>query len=331
MDTNSGPAEARNRGAGLAVGEILLFLDSDVCVHDDTLARVAHSFADPEVDAIFGSYDLRPPEPNALSQYKNLFHRFMHQHGPTEAATFWSGCGAIRRATFWEAGGFDPIYHRSCIEDIELGMRLRRAGRRIFVEKQVQVTHLKHWSLWGLIKSDFRDRAVPWTVLILRHRHMPRAPTLAPSQRISVIVSAMVLLLIAATAFVHPEILLLLPLTVLAILLIDWVSGAMRSTATSNILSILATAGLLAGAVLDAHGWGIALVGLLGLLVAINWRLFVFLTQQRGVGFAALLIPLQLLYFLYSGVGLVSGGLLHARNGLIGPDQTAAEHAAEAP
>ena len=56
--THSGPACARNLGARSAQGEILLFLDADVCVHDDTLERVAAALArDPELDAVIGSYD----------------------------------------------------------------------------------------------------------------------------------------------------------------------------------------------------------------------------------------------------------------------------------
>jgi hypothetical protein len=37
--------------------------------------------------------------------------------------TFWAGCGAIRKRTFEELGGFDRAWES--IEDIELGVRLR--------------------------------------------------------------------------------------------------------------------------------------------------------------------------------------------------------------
>src|SRR5690606_2357585 len=98
-----------------------------------------------------------PAASNILSQYKNLFHHFVHQQGRREAKTFWAGCGAIRRSVFEEVGGFSTAYGRPCIEDIELGSRLVRAGRRIVLDKSIQARHLKRWSLWSVIKSDVLD------------------------------------------------------------------------------------------------------------------------------------------------------------------------------
>ena len=61
LERQSGPAVARNRGADLAKGEYLVFVDADVSVHPETLAEVAAGFGgDPSVDALFGSYDRRP-------------------------------------------------------------------------------------------------------------------------------------------------------------------------------------------------------------------------------------------------------------------------------
>jgi len=39
--TNGGPAEARNAGARVASGDVLVFLDADVAVHADTLEKIA--------------------------------------------------------------------------------------------------------------------------------------------------------------------------------------------------------------------------------------------------------------------------------------------------
>jgi glycosyltransferase involved in cell wall biosynthesis len=186
-ERRSGPAAARNLGARNARGGILFFLDADVCVHPDTIERVAEAFArDPQLDAVIGSYDDSPGCQDFLSQYKNLMHAFVHQTARQEAGTFWSGCGAIRKDVFLQFGGFDESYDRPAIEDIELGYRLRSGGRKIVLDRDIQVKHLKRWTFWGLVKTDILSRGIPWTELILRDRHMPNDLNVHLSQRVSV-------------------------------------------------------------------------------------------------------------------------------------------------
>jgi glycosyltransferase involved in cell wall biosynthesis len=170
LSKNGGPARARNYGARAANGDILFFVDADVTVNANTLGGVISTFArEPDIAAMIGSYDDSPFAPNFLSQYKNLFHHLNHQNGGEEAFTFWGACGAIRRDIFLSLGGFDESYRRPCIEDIELGSRIKQAGYRIRLCKEVQVKHLKHWKLVSLLKAEIFDRAVPWTELIWRN------------------------------------------------------------------------------------------------------------------------------------------------------------------
>jgi N-acetylglucosaminyl-diphospho-decaprenol L-rhamnosyltransferase len=52
-----------------------------------------------------------------------------------------SGCAvAVRRAAFDAVGGFDPAYFLY-VEDVDLGVRLRRAGWRLRYEPAARVTH----------------------------------------------------------------------------------------------------------------------------------------------------------------------------------------------
>ena len=183
-----GPAFARNRGAETTEADILVFLDADVAVHADTLSRVEQHLAEhPDIAAVFGSYDSEPPARGLASRYKNLLHHYVHQRGRREATTFWAGCAAIRREVFASLGGFDENYTRPSVEDIELGVRLRRAGHRVWLCSDVQATHLKQWTFASLLRSDILDRAIPWTRLIARDAQVPADLNLNVKGRLSAV------------------------------------------------------------------------------------------------------------------------------------------------
>jgi glycosyltransferase involved in cell wall biosynthesis len=186
LTKNAGPSSARNYGAHHARGDILFFVDADLVVTPGAVSRVRKAFDDdPSVAAVFGSYDTGPRAKGVVSQYRNLLHHYVHQTGNPEASTFWAGCGAVRRAVFEQVGGFDEKHFPRCIEDIELGYRLRDAGHRIVLDKGLQGTHLKRWTLRSVIRTDVRCRAVPWTRLILE-RKRPADLNLKAGQRASV-------------------------------------------------------------------------------------------------------------------------------------------------
>ncbi|MFN2507474.1 MAG: glycosyltransferase family 2 protein [Chthoniobacterales bacterium] len=200
LPVNGGPARARNAGAAAAEGEILFFVDSDVAIPADSLDRIEKAFEEERgVTAIIGSYDEEPAERNFLSQFKNLFHHFVHQHGSADASTFWGACGAIRRREFLQLGGFDESFTRPSVEDIELGYRLKAGAQKIRLLPELQVKHLKRWNARSLIASDLLDRAAPWTELLWnnfagRQRQGTTDLNLGISYRLSAIVSFLLIL-----------------------------------------------------------------------------------------------------------------------------------------
>ena len=169
-----GPAFARNLGATVARGDVLVFIDADVVVAPTTLSQFAQLFATrSDVGSAFGAYDLRPRDPGLVSQYRNLLHHYVHSQSPGEASTFWAGCGAVRRDLFTALGGFDAKrYPRPQIEDIELGYRIRAAGQRILLVPEIQGKHLKRWTLLRMLTTDLRERAVPWMLLLLERKEL---------------------------------------------------------------------------------------------------------------------------------------------------------------
>jgi hypothetical protein len=198
LSRNSGPSSARNLGARHARGDILLFVDSDLVVAPGAVnALIQRLEADPTVAAAFGSYDNHPQAKGVVSQYRNLLHHYVHQTGNVEASTFWAGFGAIRRSVFEAVGGFDEKRFPRCIEDIELGGRLRRAGHRIILAKDIQGTHLKRWTLRSVIKTDVCCRAIPWTRLIMEQKQAPDDLNLKAGQRASVALVGLACLFLA--------------------------------------------------------------------------------------------------------------------------------------
>jgi hypothetical protein len=223
----AGPAAARNRGAAAASADLLVFVDADVRVRADTLHRFVELFAEhEEVDAAFGSYDDDPPEPGLVSRFRNLLHHHTHQECAGEAETFWAGCGAIRASVFRGVGGFDERRYRTPqIEDIELGRRLRRAGKRIVLDPTIQCAHLKRWELAGMVRTDFGSRGFPWFRLLLEENSAPhrRSLNLRGSERASaggaaLAVGSLALLPLAPFTAVSP--LLLLAPTALGLALV---------------------------------------------------------------------------------------------------------------
>lgn len=202
--SRGGPARARNLGARRAQGEILFFVDADVTIPSNAMSQVTIAFErEPNLAALFGSYDDEPGEANFLSQYRNLLHHYVHQAGREEASTFWGACGAIRREIFFAIGGFDEQYGRpskviSGIEDIELGYRLKNAGYRIRLCRTLQVKHLKRWNLVSMVRTDLFVRALPWTELILRDRRFINDLNTGMSARASVM---LVFLLLSSLLF----------------------------------------------------------------------------------------------------------------------------------
>ena len=202
-----GPAQARNLGARNAKGDFLFFIDADVVVPSDIIEQIVTSIQnDPDLDALIGSYDDEPFETNFLSQYRNLLHHYIHQTSNINASTFWGACGVIKRELFLKTGGFDRRYPYPSIEDIDLGYRLKKAGYKIFLLKQIQVKHLKRWGVLSLLKADFFYRALPWTNLILNEGEFLNDLNLKISSRISVMAIFLMALTVIGSMFV-PELL----------------------------------------------------------------------------------------------------------------------------
>ncbi|MEM9346232.1 MAG: glycosyltransferase family 2 protein [Planctomycetota bacterium] len=317
LEKNLGPAGARNLGAEYAKGEFLQFIDADVCVNEETLARVAETFEKyPDADAVFGSYCNAPDHRGLFSQYRNLFHHYVHQDSNPEATTFWSGCGAIRKSVFLEHGGFDVNYARPCIEDIELGVRLHNAGHRIVLNRDVQATHLKHWTFWKMIKTDIFDRGVPWTQLMLAQGSMPNDLNLRISQRVSAL-CALAYVVIQTLAIIDWPVTALLPLlAIVGVLAADYwrvrrfSHKPLRRAFEFTVLALFTVGSYFSG------WWSVYICLPLFAIILLNLRFYRFFVKNRSLTFTMFVVPLHVMYYLYSILAYGIGMYTHLRGKL---------------
>ena len=264
LQSRSGPSSARNAGVREASGDIILFIDADVVASQETVGRVATTFQDnPDVAAVFGSYDDSPSAPDFISQYRNLLHHYVHQRSGRDAKTFWAGCGAVRRDIFLALDGFDSArFERPSIEDIELGYRMTEKGYKIILDKELQVKHLKEWDWYSMLRTDIFNRAVPWSQLIIESNSMPGDFNLSISDRISTLLTGVLSVFTA--------------LLVLGILNLYDAPGLEKF---SVIVIVTAIVGL----------------------IYINRGLYGFFLKKRGMMFTLMAIPVHFLFYFYSG------------------------------
>jgi chondroitin 4-sulfotransferase 11 len=152
LEKNKGLSHARNTGVRYARNEILVFIDADVVVEKDTLSIIHHFFeTHPEAAAVVGILNQKCPYHNFFSQYKNLYMNFIFRKISHSITFLYGSIHAVRKIDFLP---YDESL--AYAEDTELGQRLTKAGKKIFLAKNLKVTHLKAHSFLSLLKNDFR-------------------------------------------------------------------------------------------------------------------------------------------------------------------------------
>ena len=319
LEQTSGPAVARNRGAEAATGRIVYFVDADCLVHPDAVGRVAAALAEGSPhDAVFGSYGPEPEHPAFISRWKNLAHRHTHQIAKREAGTFWSGCGAVRRDVFLKFGGFDESYARPCIEDIELGMRMKAAGRRILLDRDLQVEHLKRWRLGKLVRTDVLDRGLPWTRVLLAAAKSggPAVDDLnvGKSQKTAALAAAACVGVFILGAVWRPWLLLVPPAGLAVALGLDALTARRVPWAILTPAVLLATLGTAVWLSIYAP-LALALTAILASVVVwINLPFYGLLERREGIGFAVAGFVPHVIYYLCALAGYTLGVASHVAN-----------------
>jgi glycosyltransferase involved in cell wall biosynthesis len=174
LDEPSGVGCARNKGAQSTTGDILVFIDCDMIVPPDALRRIRHRLSGNLYAAVSGICGFKSPTSRLATLYKNLWMFHSYSLSPENFDWFLTGIGAVKREVFFRLGGFSNGFNiKTGGGDLEFGRRLREAGERIFLDKELRVQHLKRYNLWGLLRNDY-NRSKGWFRLVARKKMIPQ-------------------------------------------------------------------------------------------------------------------------------------------------------------
>jgi GT2 family glycosyltransferase len=184
---HGGRASACNRGARAATGHVVVFLDDDMEPLPGCLAahRAAHDGRGRR--CVLGAVPVAVPVAERESSLHRYVARKFEAHHRRLAGQghrftlrdFYSGNLSIPRSLLLEVGLFDEEFAAYGNEDLELAVRLRRAGVAItFDEDAVAV---QHWEK-NLARLASDTRAKGETVVLLARKHPDALPELQLSR-----------------------------------------------------------------------------------------------------------------------------------------------------
>lgn len=168
-------AAARQVGAELSRGEILLFSDADVAFAPRYFAHLKQRFQEPDLDAICGPKLSRDAY---AAYYRSVAAAQRVAYGLFGIAGASGSNMAIRRSAFEALGGFRLDLR--CNEDTELFLRAGRRGHRVAYDDELVVWATDHRRLErGLVRKSAHSLIRNALLYLLCGR--PRLPRLLES------------------------------------------------------------------------------------------------------------------------------------------------------
>lgn len=160
LTKNSGSGFSRNKGAKIAKGNILVFLDSDVEIHPNTLQIICEKFYKKKsCDAIQGVFSNKVKYQSYSTEYLQNFHCYYLFSATKNISYTESLCTSffsIKKKLFNELKGFDSNFTNANVEDAEFGYRLVKKGLKILLEKKIEIIHHTNFGIWNFIKRILR-------------------------------------------------------------------------------------------------------------------------------------------------------------------------------
>jgi hypothetical protein len=188
----------RNYGARLAQFDILLFLDSDCVATPQLLREHEKYYHNPDIGSVLGLLEFVGPDSWFWSaiQLTPFVMPFDFPKLMQDAPWGPSANLSVRRDVFQAVGGFDETFpQRPGGEDVDLGLRIAKAGYRIRCNPEAIARHSK--GTWIPLGS-MCHRLLDWGVAecYLMERHPDRVVMTLPRKTLIFIATALVMLVV---------------------------------------------------------------------------------------------------------------------------------------
>ncbi len=137
----------RNVGTRAGRGEFICFIDDDTLLQPGWWPGVVAPFADPKVAVVAGAVWCNPSpdftdKPGGFVSWLGIPSQVTHRSRNAPRDVEWPvGCNMAFRKSVWsELGGLSELYG-FYDEDIDFGLRVRRAGYRVVFQPEAAVYH----------------------------------------------------------------------------------------------------------------------------------------------------------------------------------------------
>ena len=152
-----GVGRARNAGAKIAKGELLLFLDADTVLDSAFLDEIYEMLVDPKTAYVIGTMAGLERFGTADDIFKFIHYGLVNL---VSELTAWLGfpffptvCCACRKTVFHKVGGFDEGL--AIAEDLTFSLKMGKAGKCLVSKKAKPYTSLSRAQKNGVMKNYY--------------------------------------------------------------------------------------------------------------------------------------------------------------------------------